>query len=88
MYSSLLRYPPVTGPITLRERWKERRPANGTSDEEETAHESDVLAVGDLSLDRFADRNDAVDESVNDTEDEGGLDVRAQAKEIKDDDVH
>ena len=88
MYSSLLRYPPVTGPITLEERRNEGRPADGSADEKETAHEGDILAVGDFGLDGFADGNDSIHDSVNDTEDDGWLDVGAHAKEINDDNVH
>lgn len=76
------------GPITLHERGGGCRPADGSADEEETAHKGNVFAVGDFGLNGFADGNDSVHDSVNDTEDEGWLDVCAHAKEIKDDNVH
>lgn len=78
----------MTGPITLHEMEIEEAPANGSADEKETAHKGDVFAVGDFGLNGFADGNDSVHDSVNDTKNEGGLDVSAPAKEIKDDDIH
>ena len=78
----------MTGPITLGERRNEGRPADGSADEKETAHEGDVFAVGDFGLDGFADGNNSVHDSMNDTEDDGCLDVGAHTKEKKDDNVH
>ena len=78
----------MTGPITLGERRNEGRPADGSADEKETAHEGDVFAVGDFGLDGFADGNNSVHDSRNDTEEDGCFDVGAHTKEKKDDNVH